>query len=69
MRRKEPYPLEKITLNLREGDFEQLRSLHGRMGAGKIVRDMVIAHLKRVEEHMLQTRGELDQQLKMEDLL
>jgi hypothetical protein len=54
MRRKEDYPIEKVTLNLRHGDFERLRVLHGRIGAGKVVRELVIKHLKRVDEHVAQ---------------
>lgn len=50
MRRKEPYPLEKVTLNLRKGDFGKLQVLHGRLGAGKVIREMVIGHINRVEE-------------------
>ena len=54
MRRKEAYPLEKVTLNLREGDFGRLQVLHGRLGAGKVIRELVIGHIKRVEEHVAQ---------------
>lgn len=54
MRRKAPYPLERVTLNLREGDFRRLQILHGRDGAGKIIRDMVIGHIARVEERVAQ---------------
>jgi len=54
MRRRESYQLEKVTLNLRKGDFERLRSLHGRLGASKVVREIVIGHIKRVEENVAQ---------------
>jgi hypothetical protein len=50
MRRKEDYPLQKVTLNLRDGDFEYLRDLHGKVGAGKIIRNLVIKHIKTVQE-------------------
>lgn len=50
MRRKEEYELQKVTLNLRRGDFDRLRTLHGREGAGKIVRGLVIGHLNRVDK-------------------
>jgi hypothetical protein len=56
MRRKEDYPLEKVTLNLRDGDFDRLRELHGRLGAGKVIRGLVMGHIKRVEEKMAQQR-------------
>jgi len=54
MRRKETYPLQKVTLNLREGDFDRLRVLHGRLGAGKVIRELVMGHIKRVEEAVAQ---------------
>lgn len=54
MRRKEPYPLEKVTLNLRQGDFNRLQVLHGRIGAGKFIREMVIGHIDRVNRHVEQ---------------
>ena len=47
-RRKLPYDLQKVTLNLRRGDFEWLRVIHGRDGASKVIRDMVQAHVDRV---------------------
>lgn len=55
MRRKEDYPLEKVTLNLRDGDFGRLRSLHGRMGAGKVVRELVMGHLNRVDAKLAES--------------
>lgn len=54
MRRKEAYPLEKVTLNLRQGDFARLQVIHGRLGAGKVIREMVIGHIKRVDEAVAQ---------------
>ena len=57
MRRKENYPLQKVTLNLREGDFDRLRTLHGRLGAGKVIRELVMGHIKRVEEAVAQKIG------------
>jgi hypothetical protein len=54
MRRKEDYPLQKVTLNLRQGDFEYLRHLHGRQGAAKVIRRLVMGHIKRVEENIAQ---------------
>jgi hypothetical protein len=61
MRRKENYPLQKVTLNLRAGDFERLRNLHGRLGAGKVVRELVMGHIKRVEEAVGQKISLTDQ--------
>ncbi len=52
--RQEGYPLQKVTLNLRDGDFDRLQNLHGKLGAGKVVRELVIAHLRRVDEALAQ---------------
>ena len=54
MRKKEEYELQKVTLNLRAGDFEYLRQLHGRLGASKVIRELVIGHIRRVEENVAQ---------------
>jgi hypothetical protein len=59
MRRKEDFDLEKVTLNLRKGDFERLRGLHGRWGAGKVIRELVIGHIRRVEETVNQNSPSL----------
>ena len=69
MKRKEDYDLEKVTLNLREGDFGRLRDLHGRLGAGKVIRELVIGHIRRVEESVAQKEPSLVPSLKAEDLL
>jgi len=47
MKRTTSYPLQKVTLNLRLGDWEWLRIMHGRAGASKIIREMVIGHVER----------------------
>lgn len=54
MRRKADYPLQKVTLNLREGDFGRMQLLHGRTGAGKVIRYLVMGHLKRVDARVAQ---------------
>lgn len=43
-------PLQKVTLNLFEGDFGKLQELYPRIGAAKVVRDLVRAHLRKREE-------------------
>ena len=60
MKRKENYPLQKVTLNLREGDFERLRVLHGRLGAGKVIRELVMGHLARVDEQVAQKVDQIE---------
>lgn len=49
MKRKAPYPLEKQSINLREGDMEKLQVMHPRLGGGRVIRELVIAHIDRVE--------------------
>ena len=68
MRRKEDFELEKVTLNLRKGDFERLRGLHGRLGASKVIRELVMGHIKRVEETVNQNIPHLHLVPDMEDL-
>jgi hypothetical protein len=46
MRRKEDRPLQKVTLNLFDGDYNQMQSLYPRAGAGKIIRELVRRHLR-----------------------
>jgi hypothetical protein len=46
MRRKEDRPLQKVTLNLFDGDYAALQSLYPRPGAGKIIRELVRRHLR-----------------------
>jgi hypothetical protein len=47
--RREIYPLEKITLKLRKGDFQWLQDMHPKHGAAKAVRNLIIEHRERVE--------------------
>lgn len=61
MKRKEDYPLQKVTLNLRDGDWEWLRTMHGRLGAAKVIRELVIGHRKRAEELAAQRAATLGQ--------
>jgi ribonuclease PH len=46
MRRKEDRPLQKVTLNLFAGDYNQMQALYPRAGAGKIIRELVRRHLR-----------------------
>lgn len=46
MQRKEAYPLQKVTLNLRRGDFDRLRTKYGtKKGAGRAIRELIIKDL------------------------
>ena len=55
MRRKETEPLKKHLIALFEGDFEELRSFHGRLGASKVIRYLVRAHISRAKEKAAQS--------------
>jgi hypothetical protein len=47
--KKEEYPLERVCVNLREGDWEWLKQMHGRIAAGKVVRELVMKHRRKTE--------------------
>jgi len=56
-RKKEEFPIEKVTLNLFQGDFAKLRELHGdRLGASRVVRTLVRAHLNAVSAKVEQRK-------------
>lgn len=48
-RRVEDEPIEKVTLNLFKGDKDRLTELHGKLGYGKVIRELVRGHIRRVE--------------------
>jgi len=48
--RKERKPLKKVLIGLFEGDFERLQELYAPASASKIIREMVSAHLRRVDQ-------------------
>lgn len=50
MRRQEREPLSKHCVNLFKGDFESLQELHGQIGAGKAIREIVRGHIARAKE-------------------
>jgi hypothetical protein len=55
MKRREDRPITKHTLNLYAGDYEKLQDLYSaRVGAAKIVRDLVRAHIRMIEENAAQ---------------
>jgi hypothetical protein len=55
MRRREDHPIQKHTLNLYRGDYEKLQNLYSsRVGAAKIIRDIIRAHIRKIEEDAAQ---------------
>ena len=52
MRRREDKAIRKHTLNLYDGDYEKLQEIYGtRIGAAKIIRDIVSSHIKMVQNN------------------
>lgn len=47
--RKSVTPITKHTLNLFEGDYQRLQELYPKLGAGRVIRDIVRSHLRRLE--------------------
>ena len=52
MKRKQPYEIEKVTLNLRKGDFARMRELFPQLGSGPAVARLLIGYLRKVDEGM-----------------
>lgn len=56
MTRRADIPLQKHTLNLFRGDFDKLQGWYTKLGASRIVRELVRAQVRRVEESIAQKR-------------
>ena len=55
MRRREVRPITKHTLNLYVGDYNKLQTLYSsRVGAAKVIRDIIHAHIRKIEEDAAQ---------------
>lgn len=55
MRRREDRDITKHTLNLYSGDYAKLQGLYStRVGAAKIIRDIIHAHIRKIEEEAQQ---------------
>lgn len=50
MKRREREPLEKVCINLFEGDMNALQELHPRVGAGRAIRELVRSHILLVRQ-------------------
>lgn len=42
-------PLEKVTLNLFEGDYAKVQAVSGKAGASLVIRSLVAAFLEKIE--------------------
>lgn len=58
-KRKSDYPMQKVTLNLYEGDMDRLMTLYPKFGAGRIIRELVRAHLNKIDAQLNQPEVEL----------
>jgi hypothetical protein len=55
MKRREDRAISKHTLNLYAGDYAKLQALYtNRIGAAKIIRDIIHAHIRSIEENAAQ---------------
>lgn len=50
MKRKARFPLLKVTLNVYKQDWEKLSELHGDLGPSHVVRELIHAHVMKVEQ-------------------
>lgn len=50
--RREDLPLEKVTLNLYQGDWERLAHFHGDQNVSRAIRLLVRRHIQRVERQL-----------------
>jgi len=48
-KRKADRPIQKVTLNLYDGDFAKLGELYPELGASRVIRELVSAHVRKVE--------------------
>jgi len=55
-RRKEDKPLEKVTLNLFQGDMAKIRELHGDQKGARVIRVLVSAYLAKVNAKVEQVQ-------------
>lgn len=51
MKRSEDKAISKHTLNLYAGDYQEIQNIYGtRIGAAKIIRDLVRVHIRKIKE-------------------
>lgn len=55
MRRRETHEISKHTVNFFAGDYAKMQRMYGtRVGAAKVIRDIIHAHIRKVEEDAAQ---------------
>jgi hypothetical protein len=60
MRRSEREPLARHSVKLFAGDFEYLQDLYPRLGAGKVIRELVRKHISTAKEAAAQKQTTVD---------
>jgi len=55
MQRKAQFPILKVTLNVYEEDWEKLKILHPKLGPSRVTRELIRAHIRRIEEKQNQS--------------
>jgi hypothetical protein len=56
MAKKLDYQLQRVCVNLRDGDWDELKKFHPRVGAGQIIREVIIKHVDRFHAKAAQRR-------------
>lgn len=54
-------PLEKVTLNLYEGDMDKVKAVAGTAGASLVIRNLVAAFLERIDSGMKPAAAALEE--------
>lgn len=61
MKRNADRPLLKVTLNVYKEDWEKLMLYHRQLGPSRVTRELVHAHVRRIEERVAQVSRPLSQ--------
>lgn len=59
-KRKERFPLVKVTIKLFEGDFREIGDLYPKTGANKIIREIIHRHIAVCKEKAQQSLAALE---------
>lgn len=60
-KKKERFPLQKVTVKLFEGDFQEMAGLYPKTGANKIIRELIHRHIAVAKEMAQKQVGALAQ--------
>lgn len=62
MKRKSPFPIVKVTLNLREGDADFLAQHYPELGYGVVIRQLVAAAVDKIKADLDSKGAQLEAQ-------